>query len=82
MSLRPFISPAPASGQEEGTDDEQERTKSMIVSAEDDAVYKWGRNVQVDWKMVTYVTLRDQVRCVDHIPALAQRHFLTILLSP
>jgi len=62
MSLRPFITPAPVPEEDEGVEsDDQKRTKSMIVSAEDDAVYKWGRNVQVDWRMVIYVTLRDQV---------------------
>lgn len=41
------------------------KTNSLVVSAEDDAVYKWGRDVQVDWKMVAYVTFRDQVRTLS-----------------
>ena len=68
MSLRPFITPAPPAGEDEGHDNEDlDRTKSMVVSAEDDAVFKWGRDVRIDWRMVIYVTLRDQVCVSSHL---------------
>ena len=70
LSLRPYLTPSPTptnviekSNTGENTDKAQQ-TKSLVLSAEDDAVYKWGREVQVDWKMVAYVTFRDQVSCV------------------
>ena len=33
-------------------------------AAEDDEVFHWGREVDVNWGMVSWVTLRDQV-CPD-----------------
>ena len=62
LSIRPFLTPKPSATAREGDVEEEQKTRSKIVSAEDDAVYHWGRDVEVDWKMVTYVTLRDQVR--------------------
>lgn len=66
LSIRPYLTPAPSASKvnEKGgnVDEEDQKTRSLVLSAEDDAVYKWGRDVQVNWSMVVYVTLRDQVR--------------------
>lgn len=61
LSIRPFLTPKATAAPREGDVEEEQQTRSKIVSAEDDAVYHWGRDLEVDWKMVTYVTLRDQV---------------------
>ncbi|KAK1924761.1 hypothetical protein DB88DRAFT_486686 [Papiliotrema laurentii] len=65
LSIRPYLTPAPSASKvnEKGgnVDEEDQKTRSLVLSAEDDAVYKWGRDVQVNWSMVVYVTLRDQV---------------------
>lgn len=34
---------------------------SLLEPAQDDAVFHWGREVDVDWRMVSWVTIRDQV---------------------
>jgi hypothetical protein len=39
-----------------------ENDKHMTTeAAEDDEVFHWGREVDVNWGMVSWVTLRDQV---------------------
>jgi len=35
-----------------------------VESAHEDAVFHWGRDVDVNWRMVVYITLRDQVRSI------------------
>ncbi len=36
----------------------------MVASADRDEVFHWGRDVDVDWKAVIWITVRDQVRGV------------------
>lgn len=43
-------------------------SKSLVTSAEEDEVFHWGREIDVDWRMVGWVTVR------DHVCACLRRH--------
>ncbi|ORY32225.1 hypothetical protein BCR39DRAFT_41625 [Naematelia encephala] len=66
LSIRPFLKPRPnaATAAEKGpvpAEGAHTETKSLVASSDDDKVFHWGRQVDVDWGMVSWVTLRDQV---------------------
>lgn len=65
LSIRPYLSPRPSplTRQEKGPvpDEKGNESKSLVTGAEDDEVFHWGREVDVNWGMVTYITFRDQV---------------------
>ncbi|WVR05084.1 hypothetical protein IAU60_002096 [Kwoniella sp. DSM 27419] len=64
LSIRPFLTPRPsrASVQERGPVEHTEKeSKTLVTSADEDSVFHWGRQVDVDWRRVSWVTLRDQV---------------------
>ncbi|WVF72301.1 hypothetical protein IAT40_007114 [Kwoniella sp. CBS 6097] len=67
LSIRPFLTPRPTRQtiQEKGTvpsgGGNHEDSKSLVSGAEDDRVFHWGRQVDVDWKQVGWVTVRDQI---------------------
>lgn len=51
----------------ESTDDKaggEGPSQSLVTSAEEDEVFHWGREVDVDWRMVGWVTFRDHVGVV------------------
>lgn len=65
LSIRPFLRPAPSAKTraEKGpvpTDDHE--STSLVSGAEEESVFHWGRDVEVDWSQVAWVTFRDQVR--------------------
>jgi hypothetical protein len=37
-------------------------SKGLVTSAQHDDIFKYGREIDVDWRMAGWVTLRDQVR--------------------
>jgi hypothetical protein len=67
LSIRPFLTPKPSKkaieerGQvgEDNEGGEGDRHKTMEAT-EDDEVFLWGREVDVKWGMLTWVTFRDQ----------------------
>ncbi|KAK4687722.1 hypothetical protein P7C73_g2388, partial [Tremellales sp. Uapishka_1] len=63
LSIRPFLSPRPSKEtvQEKGAVGEEKESKTLVESADDDSVFHWGREVDVNWKMVSWVTVRDQI---------------------
>ena len=48
--------------------DEKTHSGTLVQAADEDAVFHWGRNVDVDWRMVIYITLRDQASSVKRDP--------------
>jgi len=68
LSIRPFLTPKPSKkaieerGQvgEDNEGGEGDKHKSMEAT-EDDEVFHWGREVDVRWGMLSWVTFRDQV---------------------
>jgi hypothetical protein len=68
LSIRPFLTPRPTKkaieerGQvgDDNEGGEGDRHKTMEAT-EDDEVFHWGREVDVKWGMLTWVTFRDQV---------------------
>lgn len=64
LSIRPFLKPRPTrkTQQEKGPVEGKEgESKSLVTSAEEDEVFHWGREVEVDWRAVSWVTFRDHV---------------------
>lgn len=63
LSVRPFLRPKPGKGSRSHLAEkpEQEVRTGMVQSADRDEVYFWGREVDVDWSRVAWVTIRDQV---------------------
>lgn len=65
LSIRPFLKPiGSARDRDSGTESSAaggKDSKSLTTAAQDDAVFHWGRDVSVDWGMVSWVTIRDQV---------------------
>ena len=69
LSIRPFLTPKPTKravkerGQV-GDDNQGDETDEHLTmeATEDDEVFHWGREVDVRWGMLTWVTFRDQVR--------------------
>ena len=72
LSIRPFIHPVPSKTDRHGpliSDDpskarhdvEGEQSKTLTTSANEDEVFHWGREVQVEWRKAAWVTFRDQV---------------------
>jgi hypothetical protein len=41
--------------------DEKEPSGALVSSTEEDEVFHWGREVDVDWQSAAWVTVRDQV---------------------
>lgn len=76
LSIRPFLTPRPTKkaiaerGQvgEDNEGGEGDRHKTMEAT-EDDEVFHWGREVDVKWGMLTWVTFRDQVRFFSFCPS-------------
>ncbi|KGB74227.2 hypothetical protein CNBG_0065 [Cryptococcus deuterogattii R265] len=63
LSIRPFLRPKPGKGSRSHLAEkpEQEVRTGMVQSADRDEVYFWGREVDVDWSRVAWVTIRDQL---------------------
>lgn len=63
LSIRPYLIPRPSKAEtaERGPVEEGKESKSLVSSTEQDEVFHWGRQVDVNWRMVAYVTFRDQV---------------------
>ncbi|GFZ46242.1 hypothetical protein JCM24511_04489 [Saitozyma sp. JCM 24511] len=67
LSIRPFLTPRPTrhAVADRGPVPVDEKKggagASLLEPAQDDAVFHWGREVDVDWRMVSWVTIRDQV---------------------
>ena len=63
LSIRPYLHPrpTPVGLSEKGPTPASRDSKTLVTSSDEDAVFHWGRQVDVDWKMVLYVTIRDQV---------------------
>jgi hypothetical protein len=63
LSIRPYLTPRPSKSEtaERGPVEEGKESKSLVSSTEQDEVFHWGRQVDVNWRMVAYVTFRDQV---------------------
>ncbi|OCF39459.1 hypothetical protein I317_06732 [Kwoniella heveanensis CBS 569] len=66
LSIRPYLTPRPTikTIEEKGSmpsGASHNESKSLVSGAEDDQVFHWGRQVDVDWKQVGWVTLRDQI---------------------
>lgn len=41
--------------------EEKEDSNTLTTGAENDEVFHWGREVDVNWRMLSWVTIRDQV---------------------
>lgn len=66
LSIRPFLKlhPSRAAAAEKGpapVDEKAQTSGGAVQGAEEDEVFHWGRQVDVDWRMVSWVTVRDQV---------------------
>ncbi|ORX39766.1 hypothetical protein BD324DRAFT_233199 [Kockovaella imperatae] len=63
LSIRPFLSPSTtaSSSRTKSTADASQATTSLVQSADNDAVFGWDKRWRVDWSMVIYVTIRDQL---------------------
>ncbi|WRT67013.1 uncharacterized protein IL334_003979 [Kwoniella shivajii] len=63
LSIRPFLTPRPtAEGKaEKGPIEKGKPSGTLVTSSEEDRVFHWGREVDVEWKKVVWVTLRDQI---------------------
>ncbi|WWC69570.1 uncharacterized protein I206_103513 [Kwoniella pini CBS 10737] len=63
LSIRPYLTPHPTSKgiTKKGLIEKGKPSGTLVTSAEEDRVFHWGREVDVDWKNVIWVTLRDQV---------------------
>ncbi|RSH91240.1 hypothetical protein EHS25_009539 [Saitozyma podzolica] len=67
LSIRPFLTPRPtrhavaARGPVPVDEKNGGPGASLVEPAQDDAVFHWGREVDVNWRMVSWVTIRDQV---------------------
>ncbi|WWD15809.1 hypothetical protein CI109_100233 [Kwoniella shandongensis] len=63
LSIRPFLKPRPdrATKAEKGPVPDEKDSKTLVQSADNDEVFHWGREVDVDWRSVSWVTFRDQV---------------------
>lgn len=66
LSIRPFLKPIRSADENQLESSSKvaggKDSKSLTTAAQDDAVFHWGRQVSVDWAMVSWVTVRDQVR--------------------
>lgn len=74
LSIRPYLQPKPTSGGREkrGPVEDEKESRSLVQSADQDEVFHWGREVDVDWAMVTYLTVRDHVS--SQVPPLLCPH--------
>ncbi|WWC85375.1 uncharacterized protein L201_000238 [Kwoniella dendrophila CBS 6074] len=63
LSIRPFLTPHPtAEGiQKKGEVEKSKPSGTLVTSSDEDTVFHWGRQVDVEWRQVIWVTLRDQV---------------------
>ncbi|TYJ56603.1 hypothetical protein B9479_002695 [Cryptococcus floricola] len=62
LSIRPFLKPSPRT--ESGREDKKSEKPSgaaVAQSTDRDEVFHWGREVDVDWQKVAWVTIRDQL---------------------
>ena len=45
-----------------------------MEATEDDEVFHWGREVDVKWGMLSWVTFRDQASLFPSLPAIPSRY--------
>jgi hypothetical protein len=45
-------------------------SKSLVTSAQNDEIFSHGREIEVDWRMASWVTLRDQVGPMNSVARL------------
>ncbi|KAK8869916.1 hypothetical protein IAR55_000484 [Kwoniella newhampshirensis] len=63
LSIRPFLKPRPTSStrNHKGPVPDEKDSKTLVQSADNDEVFHWGREVDVDWRQVSWITFRDQL---------------------
>lgn len=74
LSIKPFLHPKDAADHSQESPDESNpnvtdtsgpaggsEAKSLVTSSQQDDVFSHGRELEVDWGMVSWITLRDQV---------------------
>ncbi|OCF71986.1 hypothetical protein I204_07250 [Kwoniella mangroviensis CBS 8886] len=63
LSIRPFLTPrpTPTTIEKKGQIEQTKPSGTLVKSADEDRVFHWGRQVDVQWSKVLWVTLRDQV---------------------
>ncbi|WVQ78190.1 hypothetical protein IAT38_000273 [Cryptococcus sp. DSM 104549] len=63
LSIRPFLKPRPTqqAKAEKGEVTDDKIGSATVQGAESDEVFHWGREVDVDWGQVVWVTFRDQL---------------------
>ncbi|WWC61222.1 uncharacterized protein I303_103802 [Kwoniella dejecticola CBS 10117] len=64
LSIRPYLTPHPtaqAIDKKGAVEKSSKPSGTLVTSAEEDRIFHWGRQVDVDWSNVIWVTLRDQV---------------------
>ena len=73
LSLRPFLNPSrrltPSHAQ--SSSEASKASASLVKSADEDRVFRWDQALEVNWSMVIYVTIRDQVS--SHIQRVAPK---------
>ncbi|WWD01529.1 hypothetical protein V866_008474 [Kwoniella sp. B9012] len=63
LSIRPFLTPrpTPTTIEKKGQIEKTKPSGTLVKTADEDRVFHWGRQVDVQWSKVLWVTLRDQV---------------------